>query len=101
MPVFGRFGAREAGPAGCRRSVGSFATNGSLGNGHGALRILPRALRMQSAFIAPATALAVGPFREQGCERSELPCLERGDKKLGRRPWSFFKFVVIVAVLGG
>ena len=45
--------------------------------------------------------LAVGSFKGQGCERSELPCLERGDKKLGRRPWSFFKFVVIVAVLGG
>ena len=44
---------------------------------------------------------AVGLFVGQGCERSELPCLERGDKKLGRRPWSFFKFVVIVAVLGG
>ena len=101
MPVFGRFGAREAGPAGCRRSVGSFATNGSLGNGHGALRILPRALRMQSAFIAPATALAVGPFREQGCERSELPCLARGGKKLGRRSWSFLRLWCLLSGIMG
>ena len=36
-----------------------------------------------------ATALAVGSFRGRGCERSELPCLTRDDKKLGRRPWSF------------
>ena len=37
-----------------------------------------------------ATALTVGPFVGQGCERSELPCLGRGGKKLGRRSWSFY-----------
>ena len=42
------------------------------------------------ACTPPAIALAVGPFVGQGCERSELPCLARGDKKLGRRPWSFY-----------
>ena len=25
----------------------------------------------------------------EGCERSELPCLARDNKNLGRRPWSF------------
>ena len=34
--------------------------------------------------------VAVGPFAGQGCERSELPCLARGGKKLGRRSWSFY-----------
>ena len=43
-----------------------------------------------TACTPPATALAVGPFIEQGCERSELPCLARDDKKLGQRPWSFY-----------
>ena len=43
-----------------------------------------------AACIAPATALAVGLFIEQGCERSELPCLARDGKKLGRRSWSFY-----------
>ena len=33
--------------------------------------------------------IAVGPFKGQGCERSELPCLARGDKELDRRSWSF------------
>ena len=37
--------------------------NGSWGHSHGALR---------------TTALAVGPFVGQGCERSELPCLACG-----------------------
>ena len=34
--------------------------------------------------------MAVGPFRGQGCERSELPCLASVDRKLGRRSWSFY-----------
>ena len=42
------------------------------------------------ACTPPAIALAVGPFVGQGCERSELPCLGRGGKKLGRRSWSFY-----------
>ena len=33
---------------------------------------------------------AVGLFRGQGCERSELPCLACDNKNLGRRPWSFY-----------
>ena len=47
---------------------------GSWEHGHGALR---------------TTALAVGPFVGQGCERSELPCLSFGGVELGRRSWSF------------
>lgn len=27
-----------------------------------------------TTYTPPATALAVGPFRGHGCERSELPC---------------------------
>ena len=34
--------------------------------------------------------MAVGPFVGQRCERSELPCLASVDRKLGRRPWSFY-----------
>ena len=61
-----------------------FIPNRPLKYGHGALRILSCALPMPSAFIAPATALAVGSFEEQGCERSELPCLSFGGE--GARP---------------
>ena len=35
--------------------------------------------------------VAVGPFRGQRCERSELPCLVCGEKKLGRGSWSFLR----------
>ena len=51
---------------------------------------------IQSCCIAHATActphttaLAVGPFRERGCERSELPCPGLRRRLLGRRSWSF------------
>ena len=43
-----------------------------------------------------ATAMAVGLFVGQGCERSELPCLARDDKKLGRRSWSFYIVLIVV-----
>ena len=40
--------------------------------------------------VASTTALTVGIFRGQGCERSELPCLSFGGGELGRRSWSFY-----------
>ena len=54
-----------------------------------------------TAFIAPATALAVGPFVGQGCECSELPCLGRGDKELGRRSWSFLRLWCLLSGIMG
>ena len=53
------------------------------------------------ACTPPAIALAVGPFVGQGCERSELPCLGHGDKKLGRRPWSFLRLWCLLSGIMG
>ena len=89
------FGGGELG----RRSWPFFPKH-SLDDGHGALClqifISNRLMGRWSWCVAPATActlhttaLAVGPFRGRGCERSELPCLSFGGVELGRRSWSF------------
>ena len=43
--------------------------------------------------------IAVGFFREQGCERSELPCLAQDERILGRRSWSFLSQSVLWTVV--